>query len=441
MIESKYERSHVGEIVEWVSSDPNMRIIAITGPRQTGKTTIALQALRRLMEAGIPCQYFAMDNPGQGSSDWIRSLSQNDPRNPIRTPGQSGNLPNEEILIRIWENARIASKQSKQGLVLFLDEIQVIPRWSNIVKGLWDADRREEFPLRIVILGSAPWRMLTEINESLMGRFDSFPVTHWSFKEMMTMFRFTIEEYIYFGGYPGPWIGRHNIQIENPKTAESYWKKYILASIIDPAINGDIIGLNRIQKPPLMRQLVALAPNYSGQIISYNKMLGQLQDAGNTTTLAKYLDLLSDAGLMTTLSRYTTKIPSGRASSPKLNVLNTALMTANSMYSFDRAQANPSFWGHLVESAVGAHLYNSRAVGTQIYYWRDRKGLHEVDFILAHGPNLIGIEVKSGNVRSRRGLRAFNNYFPNAKTMIVGGDEMPLNEFFCLTTEQLIDLQ
>ncbi|MCY4158817.1 MAG: ATP-binding protein [Bacteroidetes bacterium] len=432
----KYERSHVGEIVQWIISDSSMRIIAITGPRQTGKTTIAIQACRRLMESNVPCQYFSMDNLGSENSDLTNLLRAG--INPIRLarPIRLGGLPNEEMLVNLWEKARIAAHQLKQGLVLFLDEIQVIPRWSNIVKGLWDADRREECPLRVVVLGSAPWRMMTGINESLMGRFDSFPVTHWSLKEMMTVFDFSVEEYIFFGGYPGPWEGRS----KNTKIVEPYWKKYVLNSIILPAIDRDIVGLQRIQKPPLMRQLVDLAPTYSGQIISYNKMLGQLQDAGNTTTLAKYLDLLSDAGLMTTVSRYTSKTPAGkRASSPKLNVLNTALMTANSIFSFQDAQSNPSFWGHLVESAVGAHLHNTLTTGTRVHYWRDKKGNHEVDFVLARGSHLLGIEVKSGKVRSRRGLRTFQKNYPRAKTMIVGDEEIPLSEFLCLDTEQLLE--
>ncbi|MXW13619.1 MAG: ATP-binding protein [Rhodothermaceae bacterium] len=437
---NEYERPEAADIVAWISSDPNMRITAITGPRQTGKTTMALQIRRRLMDSGIPCQYYAMDNPVQdetGVNDYLNV--HNTPRhagNPARLKG----VPNEETLVTIWERARLASQQSERGLVLFLDEIQIVPRWSNIVKGLWDADRRAGYPLRIVILGSAPWRMLTGINESLMGRFDSFPITHWSLKEMTSVFDFSVEEYIFFGGYPGPWTGKSKNRSENIPMAEAQWRKYILNSIIQPAIDRDIIGLKRIHKPTLMRQLVGLAPNYSAEIISYNKMLGQLQDAGNTTTLAKYLDLLSDAGLMTTLSRYTQKPHSGsRASSPKLNVLNTALMTANSIYSFQGAQSNPSFWGHLVESAVGAHLYNTRTFGTKIHYWRDNKGIHEVDYVIARGPHLLGVEVKSGKVRSRRGLRAFKERFPNARTMVVGAEEIPLNEFFSLRTEQLLE--
>ncbi len=435
-----YERTNVSEIVNWIVNDPNMRIIAITGPRQTGKTTIALQTFKRLSESGIPCQYYAMDDPLAEKSEpktLINEISDSMIRNPRQ---RIRKIPNEETLITIWESCRQACQQFDQGLVLFLDEIQAVPQWSTIVKGLWDADRRNNCPLRVVILGSAPWGMLTGMNESLMGRFDSFPVTHWSLKEMSHVFDFNLDEYIFFGGYPGPWTGKPTNRSEYLQQAETQWKRYILNSIIEPAINRDIVGLKRINKPPLMRQLIDLSPNYSGQIISYNKMLGQLQDAGNTTTLAKYLDLLSDAGLMTTLSRYVNKPSSGRRdSTPKLNVLNTSLMTANSVYSFEIAKINQSFWGHVVESAIGAHLYNSRSFGTKIHYWRDRTNQYEVDYVIVRGDDLMALEVKSGKVRTRRGLRAFKKRFPHADTMVVGDETLPLNVLFSLTPEQLFD--
>jgi len=439
MIPSPYERPYVSEITNWIVSDPNLRLIAITGPRQTGKTTIALQIYSKLMESGFPCKYYAMDNPGTDEFETIDlytadQKSQHQIRKMINTPST-------ETLLSIWERGRIAAQQSDQGFVLFLDEIQMVPRWSNIVKGLWDADRRNLCPLRVVILGSAPWRMLTGMNESLMGRFDAFPISHWSLKEMSYVFDFNVDEYMYFGGYPGPWTGKVRGHVKNLGVSEPLWKKYILNSIIEPAINRDIIAQKRIEKPALMRQIMDLAPNYSGQIMSYNKMLEQLQDAGNTTTLAKYIDLLTGAGLMTTLSRYKWKPLSGRrASIPKLNVLNTALMTANSVYSFQDAKNNPSFWGHIAESAVGAHLYNTRDYGTHIHYWRDKNGRNEVDYVIARGENLLGIEVKSGKVRTRRGLRAFKDWFPHARIMVVGANEMPFNEFFSLKPEQLFDV-
>lgn len=420
-----YQRPHVSRLFKRVSRDSNMRIVAITGPRQVGKTTIALQVRQRLIESRIQCWYIPMDDIDSSESDrfGIPEIS-----GKVRT----GAPPNEQILAEIWKQARRASLRSKQGLVMFLDEIQIVPRWSNLVKGLWDTDRRRGYPLRVVILGSAAWRMLVGQNESLAGRFDSIRVTHWSPREMIQAFGLTIEEFIFFGGYPSPF----NDQSE--RISLSAWREYISDSVLTPIIDRDIMGLTRIRKPALMRQLIDLAPSYSGQLVSYNKLLGQLQDAGNATTLASYLDLLSDAGLVVALTPYTPSLHLGRTRSPKLNVLNTALMTATSSYSFQEAQADRRFWGRIVESAVGAHLYNTRNTGTRIHFWRHKSGKHEVDFVISRGPHLVGVEVKSKNVRSRRGLDGFKDRFPNAKTMVVPND-VPFNEFFSFTADEWIE--
>ena len=367
-----------------------------------------------------------MDGIDSDESDWLV----------IRETGsylRTGSAANEQALVDIWKRARQVSLESERGLVLFLDEIQVIPRWSNIVKGLWDTDRRKGYPLRVAILGSAAWRMLIGRNESLVGRFDSIRVTHWTFSEMTQVFGLTADEFMFFGGYPGSLSdGWGSTRIED-------WRDHIVNSVMAPIIDRDIIGLSRIRKPSLMRQLIDLVPNYSGQVISYSKLLGQLHDAGNTTTIADYLNLLSDAGLVVTLFRYTSAPHLGRASSPKLNVLNTALMTVPSGYSLQGAQVERSFWGRVVESAVGAHLYNTRGTVTRIHFWRDKSGKHEVDFVISRGPHLVGVEVKSGNVRSRRGLDAFKDRFPKAKTMIVGPGGIPLDIFFSRTTDEWIE--
>lgn len=401
-----------------------MRIIAMTGPRQTGKTTIALQACKLLTQSGYACWYVAMDDPTPSA---FSSLGLPDTIEAVPV----GAAADEQWLVGLWEGARRASLRSKQGLVMVLDEIQLIPRWSDIVKGLWDADRRANFPLRVVILGSAPWRMLTGLNESLVGRFNPLPTTHWSLSEMASAFDLTVEEYLFFGGYPGA------LSDGSGTERLAAWRDHITRSIVTPAIGRDIVGLTRVTKPALMRQLMDLAPHYSGQLMSFNKLLGQLQDAGNTTTVARYLDLLSDAGLVTGLSRYTPAPHLGRASPRKLNVLNTALMTAPSGYTFEEARADRSYWGRLVESAVGAHLYNTRGSVTRLHFWRDSP--HEVDFVIARGPHLLGIEVKSGKSRRQSGLDAFANRFRDARTVMVGTGGFPLNEFLSLSAEEWLE--
>ncbi len=422
----EYQRAQVRLIFERVSRPSHMRIVAISGPRQVGKTTIAHQVKKLLTESQIPCWYMPMDNLSSAKSDWLG----------LKKSG-GGKLitsqPKEQILFDIWGSARRAAASSPQGLVLILDEIQVISRWSNIVKGLWDADKVEGYTLRIMILGSAAWRMLVGRNEGLVGRFDSIRVNHWSFREMSEVFGLTADEFLFYGGYPGPFSDAWETK------RLSGWQDYIANSILAPVLDRDIMGLKRIRKPSLMRQLIDLAPRYSGQVISYNKLLGQLQDTGNTTTIVDYLNLLSDAGLIASLTRYSSAPYLTKSSSPKLVALNTALMTAFSGYSAQEAQTDRPFWGRVVESAVGAHLCNTRGPVTRIHYWRDRSGHYEVDFVIERGPHLIGIEVKSGNVRSRSGLDAFKSRFPKAKTMVVGPRDISLGNFFSRTTEEWIE--
>jgi len=422
----KYQRLHVDRIVKYVH-DSDMRIIAIIGPRQVGKTTIAQQAESELKKSEYNCRYVSFDDQNS-----IKSALRIDPT--IFDASAVVDYRTPKVLLGVWENACDESKKSPHGFVLFLDEIQLISGWSNIVKGLWDRDRRENYPLRVVILGSAVWQMLVGRNESLVGRFRQVSVLHWSLREMMDKFDLTVDEYIFYGGYPGPFLNDR----EMPQD-EELWREYITESIVEPVIIRDIISLTQIRKPALMRQLVSLVPYYSGQIMSYHKLIGLLQDKGNSTTIKHYLDLLSDAFLISTLSRYTPSLYLGITSTPKFHVLNTALMTAPSGYSLEQAKANSSHWGRIVESAVGAHLINTRRnQGTRIHYWRNDND-DEVDFVIARGPYLLGIEVKSGLKPSYRGINAFKDKFPDAQTMIVGTGGVSISEFLSFTTDEWVE--
>ncbi len=424
---NSYKRPHVRRVIQLVEDGSTMRIIAITGPRQTGKTTIALQAQSLLIRSGLECWYFALDDPA---------------RSRFRAPGLRGAMDDVPVdttldgrwLVQLWESARRAALQFKRGLVLCLDEIQLVPGWSAILKGLWDADRRVGCPLRVIILGSAPQRIFAGQSESLVGRFEPLRVSHWSLREMAEAFDLTVDECVFFGGYPGAQ------SVGSPAEQLANWKGHIMGAIVAPTINRDIIGLTPVAKPAVMRQLMELVPHYSGQIVSYNKLLGQLDNVGNATTLKRYLDLLSDAGLVTALPRYAPAPHVGRKSPPKLNVLNTALMTVPSGYTFEEARADRSYWGRIVESAVGAHLYNSRGISTRLSFWRDKES-NEVNFVIARGPHLLGVEVKSGRLRllSRSGLKAFAKRFPNAKTTVVGTGGIPLNEFLSRSADEWLD--
>ena len=403
-----FQRTQVDVLSRRLNEAPS-RIVALFGPRQTGKTTIVRQTLRQIPQQSL---YLAVDEPDSHAFAFEPDLIDTDT---MLAP----QVRNTEWLVRNWEIARYQAERSQAGFVLALDEIQKVPDWSETVKGLWDADRARECPLHVVILGSAPLLLQSGLSESLAGRFESLRVAHWSFPEMSRAFDLTLDEYLYFGGYPGaaPLV-----------RDQDRWRDYVLQGLVQPNIERDILAMTRVDKPALLRRLFELGAEYSGQILSYNKMLGQLTDAGNTTTLARYLDLLASAGLLAGLPSHSNQPHRRRGSSPKLNVLNTALMTAGSGYSFDEARADRTFWGRVVESAVGAHLHSTAASDIALQYWR--KNQHEVDFVLQRGRRVVAIEVKSGpQRRDIFGMAEFEKQFGPIRSLVVGADGIPLNEF------------
>jgi len=365
----------------------------LAGPRQTGKTTLANQAIDGLR--GL-AHYASADAPTLHSRAWIEEQ---------------------------WSAGRLLAMGAKKTgrVVLVLDEIQKIPGWSEIVKQLWDEDTTSGIPLRVLLLGSSPLLLQKGITESLAGRFEMIRVPHWSFSEMRDAFGWDLDRFLYFGGYPGA------VDLISDATR---WSRYILDSLIETTLSRDVLLMTRVDKPALLRRLFHLSCDYSGQILSYQKMLGQLQDAGNTTTLAHYLELLSGAGMVTGVPKFAGQRFRQRASSPKLQVLNTALMTAESHHSFESAREDRGFWGRLVESAIGAHLINS-ATGTRVelYYWRERG--KEVDFVLRSDKTVTAIEVRSGRQKgSLSGMGAFAEAFHPKQTLLVGaGGGIPLEEF------------
>lgn len=385
--ESPYQRPQV-RVLRTRLQEPRRLIQAVTGPRQVGKSTLVQQATADL---DLPARYASADEPTLRGPDWIAQQ---------------------------WEAARLADAGG--GSVLVLDEIQKIPDWSETVKRLWDEDTRARRPLRVVLLGSAPLLVSQGLTESLAGRFETIPLSHWSYAEMHQAFGWSVDEFIYYGGYPGaaPLIG-------DPER----WTRYILDALIETSISRDVLLLTRVDKPALLRRLFELACRYSGQILSYTKMLGQLLDAGNTTTLAHYLDLLAGAGMVRGIPKYAGDVARSRGSSPKLQVLNTALMTAMSGLRIDEARSDRPFWGRLVESAVGAHLANAAMRGEcSLHYWRERN--REVDFVVRAGRVLTAIEVKSGRAaESHPGMSGFVESFHPQRTLLVGGDGIGLEEF------------
>lgn len=372
-------------------AEPRRHIQVVTGARQVGKTTLVRHILAQHSGAVV---YASADEPSPGDRAWIGAQ---------------------------WERARIAAaNEPGDGVVLALDEIQKIPDWSETLKRLWDEDSRHGTPIKVVVLGSAPLLVQRGMSDSLAGRFEILHLPHWSFAEMRDAFGFSLDQFLYFGGYPGaaPFV-----------SDPARWRRYVLDSLIEPTLARDVLLMTRVDKPALLRRLFELGCRYSGQILSYTKMTGQLQDAGNTTTLAHYLDLLSGAGMLTGLPKYAGDAARRRASSPKLQVLDTALMNAQSGRSPDDARHDPEFWGRVVESAVGAHLVNAAFdEELEISYWRDRG--REVDFVVQQGHRLSAIEVKSGrSPDALRGLTSFSDSFGPVRTLIVGTGGIPIEEF------------
>jgi predicted AAA+ superfamily ATPase len=385
---SDYERPQ-GAVLRERLAEPRRFVQIVAGPRQVGKSTLVQQVTSGLK---IPVRYVSADEPTLRGTDWI---------------GQQ------------WEAARLEIA-GKAGAVLVLDEIQKIPHWSETVKRLWDEDTRRKRPLKVVLLGSAPLLIAKGLTESLAGRFETLRLAHWTYSEMREGFGWDLEKFLYFGGYPGA-----APLIKDP----ARWSRYIADSLIETSISRDVLLLTRVDKPALLRRLFELACRYSGQVLSYTKMLGQLQDAGNTTTLAHYLDLLAGAGMVCGLSKYAGDAARSRASSPKLQVLNTALMTVMSGLSPQEALVDREFRGRLIESAVGAHLANAAASGEcELYYWRDVG--KEVDFITKAQSRVTAIEVKSGRApQAHSGTRAFSEAFKVKRTLLVGGDGISVEQF------------
>ena len=374
--------------------EPRRFIQCLLGPRQTGKTTLIRQILEIFPSKSY--LYFSADDPAMQSHEWIRQK---------------------------WLEARLLEKQQKKDVLLVFDEIQKIASWSDVVKSLWDEDTRTQTKIKIAVLGSSPLLLQKGLTESLAGRFEVLRLGHWSFAEMKKAFGFGIDEYIYYGAYPGAATLIHD---------EERWRSYIVNALAEAVLLKDILLHHQINKPALLRQLYALATQYSGQILSFQKMLGQLHDAGNTTTLANYLELLSMAGLVSGLQKFSPNILRKRLSIPKLQVQNTALITSSLGESFSNIKET-THWGRVVESCVGAYLWSlCFEEGGELYYWNEQS--KEVDFVLKKNNKIIAIEVKSGHKTGHlKSLEAFRKKHTPDETLVVGGEGIPLADFLKMT--------
>lgn len=379
--------------------EPRKFIQVIAGPRQVGKTTLINQVLRQI---GFAYAMEVADGVDAKDTDWIR---------------------------RVWDSARTAMLFRKEKeYLLVIDEIQKIANWSEAVKKEWDEDTRKGVNLKVVLLGSSRLLLKKGLTESLAGRYELIRLGHWSYQEMQDAFGFTLDEYVYFGGYPGP---AHLIRDERR------WKKYVKDSLVAPAIEKDVIMTSNIYKPALMKRLFELGCGYSTEVLSLTKLIGQLQDAGNVTTLAGYLEILNQCSLLAALQKYARDDARKYNSIPKYQVYNNALMTAYKGRIFEKDRIDPKVWGRWVESAVGAYLLGMAGeLGYQLYYWRE--GDDEVDFIIANDGESIAIEVKSGRRGMNSGLPKFVKAFHPKHSFVVGTSGVPLEDFLSCDLDALI---
>lgn len=381
-------------------SEPRRFIQVIAGARQVGKSTMVKQVANELT---IPHLLTTAEDAPDKNPNWIRY---------------------------VWQQARQSMRLNNYSeFLLVIDEIHKLDNWSEVVKAEWDADTMRDVNIKVILLGSSRLLIKDGLNESLAGRYELIEMEHWSYTEMREAFGMTIDQYIYYGGYPGAFS-----LIDDEKR----WRKYMQNAIIEPAITKDVLTTKRVLKPALLRQLFLLGCSYSGELLSFNKILGQLQDAGNTATLANYLQLLDESKLLAGLQQYAADDARKYKSVPKYQVYNSGLLSATSSLNFRDAYLDPKQWGRWVETAVGTYLINhADRLEYKLYFWRHNG--NEVDFILQSSKKLVAIEVKSGRRQNNQGLPLFSEQFHPDVELVVGGEAFSTEQFLSLDLEHLLE--
>lgn len=395
---SMYKRAEY-QVITRRLKEPRRFVQVVMGPRQVGKSTVVKQVLKDL---DAPYMFYSADNVPATNGGWISNC---------------------------WAAVRsLMSSNGWNNVVLVIDEIQKIANWSEVVKKEWDDDTFYDRDIRVLLLGSSRVLLERGLSESLAGRFEEIRMSHWSFREMNECFGVTLDQYIYYGGYPGAAFLYDDLD---------RFRQYIQSSIIDATINKDILMDTPISKPALLRQTFELGAAYSGNLLSLNKMLGMLQDAGNAATLAGYINLLNESGLLCGLQKFGVDMARRRASIPKLQVYNNALKTLYSPLSFEQAIADRKAWGHIFESGVGAYLIcQAFARRFEVFYWREKND--EVDFVLRKNEAVVAIEVKSNAEKCTTGLDKFRRCFNPQAAFVVGDGGIGAEEFFSMDLNGLL---
>lgn len=343
-------------------------IQVVIGPRQVGKTT----GLERIVSSWKgPKLMVTADTLPPPTASWLEMQ---------------------------WQHARSLGEDT----LFVVDEIQKVSSWSEVVKKHFDKDRKLK-KMKVVLLGSASLSLQKGLSESLAGRYELIRAPHWTFQECKKAFHWKIDQFLQFGGYPAAEEITHDIK---------RWQSFIKEAIIEPVLSRDIQGLVTIHKPALFRQMFELAMHYPAQEISLQKLLGQLQDSGNVTTIKHYLELFEGAFLLRTLQKYSGHYLVTKDSSPKIVPMTSALIHA---FTDPRKVVNDSEWrGRVFEAVIGAHLNQTQG---KLFYWRD--GKDEVDYVIEVDDHLFAIEVKSGRKRMGRGLESFFKRFPKSQSRII----------------------
>ena len=389
-----YKRAQLS-VLESRLAEPRRTIHVVMGPRQVGKSTMIDQFVEH---TSVPYSLFSADGVGKTNTDWISEK---------------------------WYEVRTKMMlYGEREHILIIDEIQKIAGWSETVKKEWDQDTREKRNLKVILLGSSRLLIQKGLEESLEGRYETLRMGYWEWEEMRDAFGFTMEQYVYFGGFPGlaPYIND-----------EDRWRRMMEDSIISPILNRDILDIEEIRNPSLLRQVFEIGSMYSAQEISLNKMQGVV-NSGTVPTISSYLRILDETMLVKPLYKYDNSTIKTKNSVPKMQAYNNAFRNSYCQHTFEEAVMNKVEWGRQVESAVGAYLAGRSVIdGFQLLFWRDEKK-NECDYVLKKGESLIAIEVKSGHADNIEGYLAFKNRFGRniVNSFIVGPEGLPLEDFFKL---------
>ncbi|MCD8386571.1 MAG: AAA family ATPase [Bacteroidales bacterium] len=393
----EYKLPAYQEIAERLN-EPRNKMQVIVGPRQVGKSTLIGQVLE---QCAFPYDIVSTDDNTMASAEWLRE---------------------------IWEAQRMKMlSRNEERRLLVVDEVQKIDNWSEIVKSEWDRDSREKRQLIVVLLGSSRMMIQKGLTESLAGRFELIRLSHWTYPQMRDCFGWNLYQYIYFGGYPGAASFIKN---------EQRWRRYVKDALIETTIAKDALLNTKIMKPQLLRQLFELGSSYSGEELSLTKVMGQLQDKGNVSTLASYLQILDECGLLCGLQKFAIDKARRYNSVPKFQVHNNALRSVYMDHSYHEALEDPKTWGRFIESAIGAYLVSQADLyDYKVYYWRENDD--EVDYILSRLDKVIAIEVKSGRRKMNQGLVRFQQLHPPHRAIVVGPETLTCEEFLSMDLEYL----